>query len=101
MAGNQAQRLSRVIARYAKDLPQVQAATDEYVALVTQLLDDAGINYLAVTGRAKSVESYVAKAARRVGGRLVHRHPETWSVISVSGWRWTGRPPTRRAALAA
>ncbi|WP_019285363.1 MULTISPECIES: GTP pyrophosphokinase [Arsenicicoccus] len=77
MAGKQAQRLSRVIARYAKDLPQVQAATDEYVALVTQLLDDAGINYLAVTGRAKSVESYAAKAARRVGGRLVHRHPET------------------------
>ncbi|MTB71113.1 GTP pyrophosphokinase [Arsenicicoccus sp. MKL-02] len=77
MAGKQAQRISKATARYAEDLPRVQAATDAYVALVTQLLDDAGINYLTVTGRAKSVESYAAKAARRVAGRLVHRHPET------------------------
>ncbi|AKT50615.1 GTP pyrophosphokinase [Arsenicicoccus sp. oral taxon 190] len=77
MAGRQAQRIARATARYAQDLPRVQAATEAYVALVTQLLDDAGINYLAVTGRAKTVESYAGKAARRVAGRLVHPRPET------------------------
>ena len=35
-----------------------------YVALVTTLLDDAGINYLSVTGRAKCVASFAAKADR-------------------------------------
>ena len=37
-------------------------------ALVTSILDDAGINYLSVTGRAKSVASFAAKAARTVDG---------------------------------
>ena len=36
--------------------------------LVTSILDDAGINYLSVTGRAKSVASFAAKAARTVDG---------------------------------
>src|SRR5690606_13671566 len=35
-------------------------------------------NYLAVTGRTKSVESFAAKAARRLpGGRLAHPKPLT------------------------
>ena len=33
-----------------------------YVALVTEILDEAGINYLTVTGRAKTVESFATKA---------------------------------------
>jgi ppGpp synthetase/RelA/SpoT-type nucleotidyltranferase len=45
------------------------------VALVTTLLDDAGINYLSVTGRAKSVASFAAKADRTVDGRPLYSDP--------------------------
>ena len=38
-------------------------------AQVTTLLDDAGINYLSVTARTKSVASFAAKADRTVDGR--------------------------------
>ncbi len=43
-------------------------AAEQWVALVTSILDDAGINYLSVTGRAKSITSFAAKAARTVEG---------------------------------
>ncbi len=62
---------------YAALQPQLQEVTDEYVALVTTLLDDAGINYLSVTGRAKSVASFAAKAGREVDGRPLFRDPLT------------------------
>ncbi|XVX20408.1 GTP pyrophosphokinase [Actinomycetota bacterium] len=77
MARNQAARIRRATERYAADRPQVEAATAAYVALVTQLLDDAGIDYLSVTGRTKSVESYAGKAARRIGGKLAFPDPAT------------------------
>ncbi|MBW8751506.1 MAG: (p)ppGpp synthetase [Propionibacteriales bacterium] len=51
--------------------------TDRYVALVTTLLDDAGINYLTVTGRTKSVASFAAKAARAEPGTPAHDDPLT------------------------
>ena len=60
---------------YAASRPAVEAATRGYVELVTALLDEAGIDYLAVTGRAKSVESFAAKAARTVDGELVYPEP--------------------------
>lgn len=75
MTSRQSQRLRRTIARYAAEHDRVRAATDGYAALVTRLLDDAGINYLTVTGRTKSVESFAGKAARRVNGRLVFPDP--------------------------
>jgi putative GTP pyrophosphokinase len=43
--------------------------------MVTTLLDEAGINYLSVDGRAKSVGSFAAKAARRVDDRLLYTDP--------------------------
>ncbi len=49
--------------------PEILSVTDEYTDLVTALLDDAGINYLSVTGRTKSVASFAVKAHRRVDGR--------------------------------
>jgi predicted RNase H-like nuclease/ppGpp synthetase/RelA/SpoT-type nucleotidyltranferase len=60
---------------YAARHPQVVAAAHEYVALVTSILDEAGINYLTVSGRAKSVESFAAKVARTVDGRAVYPDP--------------------------
>jgi putative GTP pyrophosphokinase len=56
------------IATYAERQPELQQVTDRYVGLVTTLLDDAGINYLTVTGRTKSVASFAAKAARAAPG---------------------------------
>jgi predicted RNase H-like nuclease/ppGpp synthetase/RelA/SpoT-type nucleotidyltranferase len=53
----------------------LRAATDVFVALVTTLLDDAGINYLSVTGRTKSIASFAAKADRRLGGDRVYSEP--------------------------
>jgi ppGpp synthetase/RelA/SpoT-type nucleotidyltranferase len=49
---------------YAARQPQLAAATAGYVTLIRTLLDDAGIDYLSVTGRTKSVASFAAKANR-------------------------------------
>jgi GTP pyrophosphokinase len=62
---------------YAALQPELRAATDGYTALVTSLLDEAGINYLSVTGRTKSVASFAAKAVREVGGRPAYDDPLT------------------------
>jgi predicted RNase H-like nuclease/ppGpp synthetase/RelA/SpoT-type nucleotidyltranferase len=60
---------------YAARQPEHRAATDRFVALVTTLLDDAGINYLSVTGRAKTVASFAAKAARTLDGEPLYAEP--------------------------
>ncbi|HYO38037.1 MAG TPA: DUF429 domain-containing protein [Nocardioidaceae bacterium] len=65
----------RAVQAYAARQPEVRAATDRYVALVTTLLDDAGINYLSITGRAKGVASFAAKADRRRDGARVFSDP--------------------------
>lgn len=76
MASKQSTRIRRAVQRYAAGYDELSVVTDACVALVTRLLDDAGINYLAVTGRTKSVQSFAAKAARRLpGGRLAHPKP--------------------------
>ncbi|WP_406832686.1 GTP pyrophosphokinase [Pedococcus sp. KACC 23699] len=58
------ERIRDAVQRYAAVHDDVQAASDGFVAMVTALLDDAGINYVSVTGRAKSVSSFAGKAAR-------------------------------------
>ncbi|WP_239021895.1 DUF429 domain-containing protein [Nocardioides jishulii] len=63
------------VRRYAEQLPEVRRATADYVEIVRSMLDDAGINYLTVTGRAKTLTSFAAKAARTVDGRPVHTDP--------------------------
>ncbi|WP_427384171.1 DUF429 domain-containing protein [Janibacter sp. G56] len=62
---------------YAARQPELAAVTAEYTALVTTLLDDAGINYLTVTGRTKSVASFAGKANRVVDGRPLYADPLT------------------------
>ena len=63
------------VQEYAVRQPGLVAVAREYVALVTSILDEAGVNYLSVTGRAKSVESFAAKAGRIVGGAPVYTDP--------------------------
>ncbi|MGH3444534.1 MAG: GTP pyrophosphokinase [Nocardioidaceae bacterium] len=67
----------RAVGTYASMLPALRATTDRYVALVTTLLDEAGINYLSVDGRTKSVASFAAKADRRRAGEMVYADPLT------------------------
>ncbi|GAA4705737.1 DUF429 domain-containing protein [Nocardioides conyzicola] len=63
------------IEEYTRLHPARVEAAQEYVALVTEILDEAGINYLTVTGRAKSVESFAAKAGRTADGLPVYADP--------------------------
>ncbi|KWX66574.1 bifunctional ribonuclease/(p)ppGpp synthase [Mycobacterium sp. NAZ190054] len=67
---------SPAVAEYASRRPGLVAATDHYLGLVTGLLDEAGINYLSVTARTKTVESFAAKADRRAAdGTPLYREP--------------------------
>jgi putative GTP pyrophosphokinase len=63
------------VQRYAATQPELREAADAFVAMITSLLDDAGINYLSVTGRAKSVSSFAGKAARAVDGVPLYADP--------------------------
>jgi putative GTP pyrophosphokinase len=60
---------------YAAQHPELVVATESYVTWVTSLLDEAGINYLSVTGRTKSVASFAAKSVRQVDGRPLYTDP--------------------------
>ncbi len=65
------------VREYADRQPELEAATALFIELVTSLLDDAGINYLSVTGRTKSVGSFADKAGRTADGDLVFPEPLT------------------------
>ena len=67
--------IGSAVARYAAMQPALEPVTDRFVALIRGILDEAGINYLTVTGRAKSVASFAAKAARERDGMPMHREP--------------------------
>jgi ppGpp synthetase/RelA/SpoT-type nucleotidyltranferase len=56
--------VAHAVREYAARQPSLVPVTRAYVDLVTTLLDDAGINYLSVTGRTKTVASFAGKAAR-------------------------------------
>jgi ppGpp synthetase/RelA/SpoT-type nucleotidyltranferase len=65
----------RTLTAYAARLPALHRACDTAVALVTGILDDAGINYLSISGRAKSVASFAGKAVDRVGDEPRYSDP--------------------------
>ncbi|WP_210649157.1 GTP pyrophosphokinase family protein [Nocardioides sp. SYSU D00065] len=71
----QAEPVREAVRAYAARQPALAAATAAYVTLVRTLLDDAGIDYLSVTGRTKSVASFAAKANRAENGRPVYPDP--------------------------
>ncbi|MDO5710936.1 MAG: GTP pyrophosphokinase [Micrococcales bacterium] len=70
-------RVRRAVATYAAQHRELERVTDALIANVSSLLDDAGINYLSVTGRAKSVASFAAKAVRETGGERLYPDPLT------------------------
>jgi predicted RNase H-like nuclease/ppGpp synthetase/RelA/SpoT-type nucleotidyltranferase len=63
------------VAEYAARRPALVAATDHYLQVVTALVDDAGINYLNITARTKTVESFAAKVVRVSNGRPLYTDP--------------------------
>ncbi|HEU5454097.1 MAG TPA: DUF429 domain-containing protein [Nocardioides sp.] len=63
------------VREYAARQPVLRRAAEDFAGLVTAILDDAGINYLSVTGRAKAVASFAAKAARTIEGKPVFADP--------------------------
>ena len=65
--------VKKAVAQYRERHPMLVEATKTFTEMVEGLLDDAGINYLSVTGRTKSVESFKGKAGRLDGG--VPRYP--------------------------
>jgi predicted RNase H-like nuclease/ppGpp synthetase/RelA/SpoT-type nucleotidyltranferase len=69
--------VAAAVAEYVRRQPDLARVASAYVERVTGILDDAGINYLSVTGRAKSVESFAAKASRSDGGVPVYPAPLT------------------------
>jgi len=70
-----ARKRRSAVREYSERLPALRRATDDFVGLVTSILDEAGINYLSVSGRTKSVSSFAAKAARTEDGRPVFADP--------------------------
>jgi putative GTP pyrophosphokinase len=71
---------------YAALQPELHPVTERYVAIITALLDDAGINYLSITGRTKGVASFAAKAVRSLDGEPLYTDPLT-QVTDVVGVR--------------
>ena len=67
--------VAAAVRAYAARQPELREAAEQATALVTSVLDDAGINYLTITGRAKSVASFAAKAARVVDGQPAFADP--------------------------
>ena len=63
------------VEEYATRQPALVEAGQQYVTLITSILDEAGINYLTVGGRTKSVASFATKASRAVDGEPVYTDP--------------------------
>ena len=59
-----AKTIDRAVADYAELHPQLVSASDAFVRTLRELIDEAGINYLTIEGRAKSVPSFAGKALR-------------------------------------
>jgi ppGpp synthetase/RelA/SpoT-type nucleotidyltranferase len=63
------------IAEYVAGHDDLVLAGAEAVELVTSLLDEAGINYLTVSGRTKSIASFAEKATRSADGTRLYIDP--------------------------
>ncbi|WP_445256252.1 DUF429 domain-containing protein [Nocardioides aurantiacus] len=76
----------RAVREYALRHPGLVRAGEEFLAHVTGILDDAGINYLTVTGRTKTVASYAEKA-RRLGTDGEQLYPDAAQIADTIGLR--------------
>lgn len=74
-APQQVDVVRRATREYAGLHPTLRQAAAEAVDVVVGILDDAGLNYLSVTGRAKSVASFAEKAGRTFDGVPLYPDP--------------------------
>src|SRR5688500_17788499 len=79
--------VASAVREYAERQPSLIPATEGFVTLVTTLLDDAGINYLSVTGRAKTVASFAGKAIRTGPDGLPLYHDPIEQITDTIGVR--------------
>ena len=63
------------VREYTAQHPARIAAGEQFLALVTSVLDEGGINYLSVTGRTKTVASFAEKARRTRDGVPLYTDP--------------------------
>jgi ppGpp synthetase/RelA/SpoT-type nucleotidyltranferase len=63
------------VAAFAEGHDDLVLAGAEAIELVTGLLDEAGINYLTISGRTKSVASFAEKVTRSSGGVRLYADP--------------------------
>jgi predicted RNase H-like nuclease/ppGpp synthetase/RelA/SpoT-type nucleotidyltranferase len=67
--------VQRAIQSYADGHPELVLAAAAAVRLIGSILDEAGINYLTIEGRAKSIASFAEKATRSEAGRPLYPDP--------------------------
>ncbi len=60
---------------YARLQPQIEESARRLAVWLTVALDDAGIDYLSVAWRGKSITSFAAKTNRSVAGTLTYPDP--------------------------
>ena len=65
----------QAVRAYAEDHPDLVVAAAGAAALIGTILDEAGINYLTIEGRAKSPASFAEKATRTEDGRPLYPDP--------------------------
>ncbi len=67
--------LTEAVQKYAGMQDRLRLATERWTDFVHTLLDDAGINYLSVTSRTKTVTSFANKATRVEDGEALYDDP--------------------------
>jgi predicted RNase H-like nuclease/ppGpp synthetase/RelA/SpoT-type nucleotidyltranferase len=72
-----AEVVADAVRAYSEGYADLARVGQEAVDLVRGFLDEAGINYLSVTGRTKTVASFAEKAARTAAGRPLYDDPLT------------------------
>jgi len=60
---------------YAARHPELVTAATGAVAVISGILDEAGINYLTIDGRAKAIASFAEKATRTESGQRLYADP--------------------------
>ena len=67
----------QAVQQYAARHPELVTAAAEAVAVIGTILDEAGINYLTIDGRAKGIASFAEKATRTEDGVPLYADPLT------------------------
>jgi predicted RNase H-like nuclease/ppGpp synthetase/RelA/SpoT-type nucleotidyltranferase len=76
-AGDPRDTVRRAVQEYAARHPELVAAATSAVAMIGGILDEAGINYLTIDGRAKGIASFAEKATRSESGKALYLDPLT------------------------